>query len=412
MVAFALEQPEVQAAQVGLDFEVLPPLTPEEQAEDERFRQLRGGRVAPPVPDTAVDTRRNAGSSEAAVAPAATTLARKVVELLRNSTIPKWLIKDVIERGVIAVMAGKRGSYKSFLALDWAMQCAVRGDDVYVISAEGGDFDRRAQAWLFEHAPDEDIETLPLYVVEKRINLNSKEKGVEPVRQDCVKLGIKPVLFVLDTLSKLSGGLEENDNTDVKQFIGLLDNGLKREFGATVLLVAHTGHGDQTRVRGASALGADSDAEYIVAKNELDGVITVTRERFKSSPELPPLYYLPEIVDLERTDEEGNQLTSVVLRPAPANGKAGNAMRLPKHQRNLLALAREVLAHQHTVSVDELVEAYKETIPFDGDGKKDRRRRNAMRALEGLVEGKWLALRDSKTVALNHATKAEQADFL
>src|SRR5690606_8998190 len=136
-------------------------------------------------------------------------------------------------------------------------------------------------------------------------------EGIELIRRDCNRLNIRPKLFVLDTFSKLSGGLDENDNTAVKAFIGRLDNGLKRAFGATVLMVAHTGHSTQSRARGASALAADTDAEYIVARQH--GAVSVSRERFKSSPELVPLHYQPAVVELGRKDAKGRMVTSLAL---------------------------------------------------------------------------------------------------
>lgn len=238
-------------------------------------------------------------------------LARRVNDLLQNPTKPRWLVRDLIERAVIAVLAGKRGSYKSFVALKIAIEVASRVGPVYYISGEGGDMDRRSSAGIRKYV-DGNVD-IPLYIVEKRMDLSTVE-GINEIRADCIRLGIKPVLFVLDTYSKLSGGLDENDNTAVKAYIGRLDIGLKRAdsaFDATVLLIAHTGHSDAGRPRGASALAADTDAEYIATKDER--TVSLTRERFKSSPELPPLHYRAEVVQLGYCDDDGNQITSLVL---------------------------------------------------------------------------------------------------
>jgi hypothetical protein len=275
MLALSLSQSEVMAELAGAEFDSLPA-------------------DAPPEPQ-----------EEASQPP----LARTLADVLATPSKPRWLIRDVLERGTIVLLAGPRGTYKSFLALDWGMRVALQNEPVYVVSAEGGDFDRRAAAWLLEYHFG--LDTPPLYVVERRMDLNSKD-GVEKIRRDCVKLRIRPRLFVLDTFSKLSGGLDENSNSDVKQFIGLLDNGLKRAFDATILLVAHTGHSNQGRARGASALEADTEAAHIVSKDG-SGMVMVSRERFKSSPELPPLVYMPKVIQLDRVDEDGMPITSVVL---------------------------------------------------------------------------------------------------
>jgi hypothetical protein len=223
-------------------------------------------------------------------------------------------------------MTGPRGTYKSFIALDWGMQSLEHGP-VYVLSAEGTDFDRRAKAWTLAHGH----EPTGLYVAQRRIDLNMHD-NIELVRQDCIAVHkIRPVLFVLDTFSKLSGALDENSNTDVKAFIGRLDNGLKRAFDATVLMVTHTGHGEKTRARGASALEADTDAAYIMSR--LDNTsVSITRERFKSSPELEPLVLRPEIVPLGYNDDEGEMVTSIVLRPgeAPVRGVVRSSKRVQR----------------------------------------------------------------------------------
>ena len=134
------------------------------------------------------------------------------------------------------------------------------------------------------------------------------------VLEEIERLKLKPVLIIIDTLSKNSGGLDEDKNTEVKQFIGRLDTSIRAPLDCTVLLVAHTGHGDQSRPRGASAIEADTDAAYIVTKAG-DNTVTVSRERFKDAPEMEPLGYRVEVVDLGYFDEYGDPVTSCVLVP-------------------------------------------------------------------------------------------------
>jgi hypothetical protein len=56
--------------------------------------------------------------------------------------------------------------------------------------------------------------------------------------------------------------------------------------------------------------------------------VTVSRERYKDSPALPPLTYVAEVLDLERVDEEGDEVTSVVLRDCEAKKLPPNAQKL------------------------------------------------------------------------------------
>lgn len=391
MCDLAGEQPEIAAARAAADFEDLGPLTEEQSLGD----TPKAGAVG---------------------------LARRISDVLKNPTQPRWLIRDELERGVIAVMAGKRGSYKSFLALDWSMRCATstrmghpvdEAHPVYVVSGEGGDFDRRARAWLKHFTPDLAFEDVPLFVVERRLDLSSKE-GIESIRTDCVRNGIRPVLFVLDTFSKLSGGLDENDNTAVKQFIGRLDNGLKRKetgFDATVLLVAHTGHGDEGRPRGASALMADTDAEYIVAK---DGeTVLVTRERFKSSPELPPLSYRSQLIGLGYNDEEGNEIGSLVLISTDPP-KATKVKERPQGANQVIILdtAKKMTSNGDPVDVTMLINAAAAQLPVDEGGPRDNRRRLLMTAVLALVAKKILFMDKANRVSTFEVETATNEDWL
>jgi hypothetical protein len=260
-----------------------------------------------------------------------------------------------------------------------------------VISAEGGDFDRRARAWLMTFAPTLSPSAIPLFVVERRLDLNQRE-GIAAIREDFKRLDISPKLIILDTFSKLSGGLDENDNTEVKQFIGLLDRGFKR-LGSTVLLVAHTGHSEKGRPRGASAFGADTDAEYIASRGERFAGVRLTRERFKSSPELEPLHFLPEVVYLGYTDLEDKPVSSLVLRPAERKdarvGKAPMGKPVGANQRLVYEVAVDMLSLGE-MPIELVVTRAIERFPPDPLAKRDGRAQTVRRAITGLVSNKVL----------------------
>lgn len=268
-------------------------------------------------------------------------IIRRISEIFAAPSRPRWLIRDVLEEGVIALLAGPRGSYKSFIAAHWAMTIASDGAACLIVSAEGAGLDRRLRAWIKKHGgKDEDI---PVYAIERRIDFNSDEATLAVLKEiDAEEL--KPALIVIDTLSKNSGALDENSNSEVKAFIGRLDTLLKRRYGATVLLVHHTGHAEQGRARGASALEADTDALYIVKRNAGERVVQVSRDRFKDSPEQPPLAYRAEVIDLGERDDEGLPVSSLALEPvnvetirSEQRGSVPRGLR----QRDLLRVLRE-----------------------------------------------------------------------
>jgi hypothetical protein len=133
---------------------------------------------------------------------------------------------------------------------------------------------------------------------------------------------LKPIAFIaIDTWSKATAH-DESDNTATKLLLGEIDRHLRHrgEKPATVAIVCHTGHQDQTRARGAYALTADTDAAYVVSFKADSSTVTVTRDRFKDSPALPPLYFKPKPRMLSYTDGEGVTQSSVVLIGADKPG--------------------------------------------------------------------------------------------
>lgn len=269
---------------------------------------------------------------------------KRMSEIIKESTRPQWLIRDVIEQGVLAILLGPRGTYKSFVAIHWAMTIALEGLPVVIISAEGRGIDRRFKAWLKTHAPDYPPHRAPLYALENRVDFNSEE-SVQALCAEIDQFETPPVLIVIDTLSKNSGGLDENSNSDVKAFIGRIDVCLKRKYGATVLMVHHTGHIEKGRARGASALEADTDAAYVINRIPNSTNITVTRERFKDSGDLPPLAYQAKIIDLGEFDDEDRPITSLALNPVDSSTVATETRGpLPRglRQRELLGALRDI----------------------------------------------------------------------
>ena len=227
-----------------------------------------------------------------------------------------WLdgLEKVLERSVLAVLAGSRGTFKSFIALHWSLSVALKRLGVVFLSAEGRGLGVRTEAWMGAHAPKTELCELPFVVLERAVDLNSRAT-LEALHAAIDGSGVEPALIVIDTFSKFSPGLEENENAEVASYLASLSSALRDRYGATVLLVAHSGHGDSRRPRGASVLMANPDAEYIVERPDPAALtVTVSRERFKDSPALTALAYKAEVVNLGRSDRGGVAVTSLVMR--------------------------------------------------------------------------------------------------
>lgn len=277
---------------------------------------------------------------------------RPIGEIVSERREATWLIHNVIEANVLAVLAGPRASFKSFIALDWAMKIACAGNPVVILSGEGAGLGRRAEAWMQQHGQGQELEDLQLLALESVANLNAEEE-MAGLQQAIEEAGIRPALVIVDTFSKFSAGLDENSNQEVAEYLSKLTVGVRERYCSTVLLVAHSGHGDAKRPRGASALMANPDAEYIVERPDAQAmVVTVTRERFKDTASMQPLAFEAVEVDLGRVDKYGEAVKSLVMRETTAApSKPATHSPQGKAQRVILAALRERQKRSETALV-------------------------------------------------------------
>jgi hypothetical protein len=239
--------------------------------------------------------------------------------ILSRGSQTEWLhgLDEILERSVLAMIAGKRGTLKSFITLEWAMRAAVEGCGVILLSGEGAGLDRRIDAWLRKHGAGLDRAKLRIVALEKPVNLN-QQQTLDRVAEAIKALGWDSVdLVVVDTMSKFTPGMNEQDNTANAEFLYRVSATLRYQLGAAVLLVDHEGHDANGRPRGASVKMANPDAEYMVTRLNPDDPnkyeVAITRQRFKDAAALPDLWYVGEKVDLGRLDDKGRPVDSLAF---------------------------------------------------------------------------------------------------
>jgi AAA domain len=218
---------------------------------------------------------------------------------------PDWILQAYIPEDALMMLYGPPNTFKSFIALDWALSvatgrswlgaCVPSRRKVVYVSAEGQrGIARRVSAWLRHHSVDAreltniSFVTCPVCIttpLEFKIFLENLEamasigtSGGTP----SAALG----LIILDTLARCFGGGDENSTQDMNAFVNACDE-LKRRFAQSVVLVIHHSGKDETLgARGSIAFHGATDV--IFQTKARDGLkVTLANPRNKDMDELP-----------------------------------------------------------------------------------------------------------------------------
>lgn len=166
---------------------------------------------------------------------------------------PEFIIPEMLVRRSVAVLFGKSGHFKSFIALKLGAAIAQQGECAFYVAGEG--INRMARndypAWKLAHGEDK---KLPFYMVEDMPDATDGADYITFAKSIKAKAAGRPVGVVfLDTFNRAMSGLEENSAKDVGMFIKLADN-LRKFLNCTIVLVHHTGDAQQDKMRGSSAI--------------------------------------------------------------------------------------------------------------------------------------------------------------
>ena len=228
---------------------------------------------------------------------------RSALEIAIQSHRANWLLKPLVPRSALVLMYGAEGTYKSFLALDWALQIAKAGEAVVFLHAEGRGLWKRLRAWSMRHYPtapwSETLNGVPFLAVERPLNL-SADSVLEELRLAITETGRKPALVVVDTISRNSDGTVERSNEDANIYLNRLDQGIRAVYGASVILVHHIGHAARDRARGPFTLTGSTDANVRLERPDLKRrTVTVIAGRMKDVEPPQPYELEAEIITLD-----------------------------------------------------------------------------------------------------------------
>jgi hypothetical protein len=270
-------------------------------------------------------------------------------DLLKETTPPRWLLRDWFEQGTFACFFGDAGSCKTWLALAIGMHIAAgapwygakpKQGAVYVIAGEGHRGLRRRIAGLAQHFGFD--ASLPLYVSETAAALTERASTADVIASITDLLDrttIQPALIIIDTVSRNFGAADENSTADMAEFVRMVD-WLRTEFDATVLVIHHVGHADKTRARGNTTLRGALDMEYRIEKDEA-GIIDCTCSKAKDVEMPSPRRYVLQNVRLPWLDEDGNPVNSAAPVPTDAEPVAKGKVARGKNQTTALRVLRD-----------------------------------------------------------------------
>lgn len=250
----------------------------------------------------------------------------------------QFLIDGILQENDLTVLSGQSGAGKTMLSLWMVHEVARKGHHVLYIDEENSERRigqrLRALGYTEEGAVSDRIH----YFGKESVNLRSAV-WMAHLKEIVERLDIR--LVVLDSmldLFVLSGGGNENDNTEVAHFIKAGLEPLK-DVGAAILLHDHVGKGESKSTRGASIKQGMADHRWHLEKTRdftkvKDGEISIS-SRMSDGGKSRDGALEDRVVFkvLAKVTDDGEPLTEIVRQPRGTSpSKADSDIDLTNHQ--------------------------------------------------------------------------------
>jgi hypothetical protein len=237
---------------------------------------------------------------------------------LRPALDQAYLIKGMLDRGAMSVLYGPSNSGKTFFALELAFHIAadrqwqgrrVHGGAVLYLAAEGGRGILNRMVALRNRAGVADV---PLALRRAGLDLLNPNADLPRLIKlaDAIEAKAPLRMIVVDTLSRVIAGGDENGPVDMTAFVRNTDE-LRHHTGAHVMVVHHTGKDVARGARGHNSLRAATDTEIEIKVDENgERCAEVTKQRDHAGGE--SFYFGLEPVQLG-TDADGDPVRSCIV---------------------------------------------------------------------------------------------------
>lgn len=219
------------------------------------------------------------------------------VEDIMNLPDPVFLIQDLMIESALAFIYGVPGCGKTFVALDMAFALGVdeithwfghkinKHGPVLYISSEGvTDMKFRMQAW--EHENKLQINRKRFHFIRQSVNFMDPAhivKLIQTIKAEIEgKINEKPVLIVVDTVSRVLPGADENLQKDMTLYIQACD-AIRLAFDCAVLGVHHMSKSGGTQMRGSSVFEGSANMTLHVEREKPAMIGTMTARKVKEA---------------------------------------------------------------------------------------------------------------------------------
>ena len=208
---------------------------------------------------------------------------------------PEWIVHDFLADESYALLYGRWGSFKTFVALDVALSVAcgfpsdptwevVRSGPVLFAIGEGRSaFARRVRGWEMLHFGGARVENFVL--ADPVPTTTVSEEALDAFIEEALRRhpgGYR--LTFIDTLGRAMEGADENSQRDASAMTALAHR-LRHDLGGSVLAIHHSGKDEARGARGSSVLGADADTIVRSARRGKDHLVALHMTKQKDAPE-------------------------------------------------------------------------------------------------------------------------------
>jgi hypothetical protein len=246
-----------------------------------------------PIPPAAEQIRFDPETGEIYSEPAPPELEVLSLSEIRRLPDPKYLVEGLVIEKSFGITFGPPGCGKTFIVKDMALSIAYgmqewwgrkihkTGPVIYISSEGSSDAKFRIGAWETHHQVKDD--NAPFYMIRQALNFLSPDdvnKLLKAVAWVAKKEGISPVLVVVDTVSRVIPGVDENLQKDMTLFIKACDM-VREAFDTTVMGVHHTSRAGN--LRGSTVFDGAADVLISVEREEGQSFGQITAKKIKSA---------------------------------------------------------------------------------------------------------------------------------